>query len=179
MIKASKNEPLTSTSYNTSYSVSPENWESFHRQNKRAEELGIDLYVLDGDDDESELQHLEDDIVYNYILMDKDVPEELKTKYLKLKAELITKPPILDKPLQHPYSVTPDDMDRFRREVERARELGIDMYILDGEPESSELEELENEIVYNYILMDMDVPEELKIKYLKLKGEMKADKTLA
>ncbi len=88
------------------------------------------------------------------------------------------KPPILDKPLQHPYSVTPDDMDRFRREVERALELGIDMYILDGEPESSELEELENEIVYNYILMDIDVPEELKAKYLKLKEEKNADKTL-
>lgn len=151
MIKGNNNtNTITADNLYISYPVSPENIERDKRQSKRAEELGIDLYVLDGIDDESELQRLEDDIVYNYILMDKDVPEELKTKYLKLKAELITKPPILDKPLQHPYSVTPDDMDRFRREVERARELGIDMYILDGEPESPELEELENEIVYNY-----------------------------
>ena len=179
MIKENNNtNTITADNLYISYPVSPENIERDKRQSKRAEELGIDLYVLDGDDD-SELQHLEDDIVYNYILMDKDVPEELKTKYLKLKAELITKPPILDKPLQHPYSVTPDDMDRFRREVERARELGIDMYILDGEPESPELEELENEIVYNYILMDLDVPEELKAKYLKLKEEVNTDKTLA
>ncbi len=177
------NKPLSNDTVNKSapfsYTIPLENIERQNRKIMRAEELGIKLFVLDDDDDESELQQLEDDIVYNYILMDMDVPEELKTKYLKLKAELITRPPILDKPLQHPYSVTPDDMDRFRREIERARELGIDMYILDGEPESPELEELENEIVYNYILMDLDVPEKLKIKYLKLKEEIKTDKTLA
>lgn len=71
-----------------SYTIPLENIERQNRKIMRAEELGIKLFVLDGDDEESELQRLEDDIVYNYILMDLDVPEELKTKYLKLKKEM-------------------------------------------------------------------------------------------
>lgn len=85
MIKGKNSTTVPEDNLFFSYSVSPENIERDKRQSKRAEELGIDLYVLDGDDDESELQRLEDDIVYNYILMDSDVPEELKAKYLKLK----------------------------------------------------------------------------------------------
>ena len=90
MIKGNNNtNTITEDNLYFSYPVSPENIEMDKRQFKRAKELGIDLYVLDGDDD-SELQRLEDDIVYNYILMDKDVPEELKAKYLKLKEEVNT-----------------------------------------------------------------------------------------
>ncbi len=89
MIKENNNtNTITADNLYISYPVSPENIEMDKRQFKRAKELGIDLYVLDGDDDESELQRLEDDIVYNYILMDLDVPEELKAKYLKLKEEV-------------------------------------------------------------------------------------------
>ncbi len=87
MIKGKNSTTVPEDNLFFSYSVSPENIERDKRQSKRAEELGIDLYVLDGDDDESELQQLEDDIIYNYILMDLDVPEELKAKYLKLKKE--------------------------------------------------------------------------------------------
>lgn len=86
------NKPLFNDTVNDntepfSYTIPLENIERQNRKVMRAEELGIKLFVLDGDDDESELQQLEDDIIYNYILMDLDVPEELKAKYLKLKKE--------------------------------------------------------------------------------------------
>ena len=169
MIKENNNtNTITADNLYISYPVSPENIERDKRQSKRAEELGIDLYVLDGDDD-SELQHLEDDIVYNYILMDKDVPEELKAKYLKLKEDLS---------YNTSYSVSPENWESFLRQNKRAEELGIDLYVLDGD-DDSEFQRLEDDIVYNYILMDLDVPEELKAKYLKLKEEVNADKTLA
>ena len=86
------NKPLFNDTVNDnkapfSYTIPLENIERQNRKVARAEELGIKLFVLDGDDDESELQKLEDDIIYNYILMDLDVPEELKAKYLKLNKE--------------------------------------------------------------------------------------------
>ena len=152
-----------------SYTIPLENIERQNRKVARAEELGIKLFVLDGDDD-SELQRLEDDIVYNYILMDMDVPEELKAKYLKLKKELS---------YNTSYSVSPENWESFQRQNKRAEELGIDLYILDGDDDESELQRLEDDIVYNYILMDLDVPEELKAKYLKLKEEVNVNKTLA
>lgn len=170
MIKENNNtNTITANNLYSSYPVSPENIEMDKRQFKRAKELGIDLYVLDGDDD-SELQRLEDDIVYNYILMDLDVPEELKAKYLKLKKELS---------YNTSYSVSPENWESFQRQNKRAEELGIDLYVLDGDDDESELQRLEDDIVYNYILMDLDVPEELKVKYLKLKEEVNANKTLA
>ncbi len=170
MIKEKNNtNTITEDNLYFSYPVSPENIEMDKWQFKRAKELGIDLYVLDGDDD-SELQRLEDDIVYNYILMDTDVPEELKAKYLKLKKELS---------YNTSYSVSSENWESFHRQNKRAEELGIDLYVLDGNDDESELQHLEDDIVYNYILMDLDVPEELKAKYLKLKEEVNTNKTLA
>ena len=88
------NKPLSNDTVTKSapfsYTIPLENIERQNRKIMRAEELGIKLFVLDGDDDESELQQLEDDIIYNYILMDLDVPDELKTKYLKLKKDANT-----------------------------------------------------------------------------------------
>ncbi len=168
------NKPLSNDTVNKSapfsYTIPLENIERQNRKVARAEELGIKLFVLDGDDDESELQRLEDDIVYNYILMDLDVPEDLKAKYLKLKKELS---------YNTSYSVSPENWESFQRQNKRAEELGIDLYVLDGDDDESELQHLEDDIVYNYILMDLDVPEELKAKYLKLKEEVNANKTLA
>ena len=168
------NKPLFNDTVNDntapfSYTIPLENIERQNRKVARAEELGIKLFVLDGDDD-SELQRLEDDIVYNYILMDMDVPEELKAKYLKLKKDLS---------YNTSYSVSPENWESFQRQNKRAEELGIDLYVLDGDDDESELQSLEDDIVYNYILMDLDVPEELKAKYLKLKEEVNANKTLA
>lgn len=56
----------------------------------RANELGIMLFVLAGNDSSSELQEIEDFIIDNYIDMDLDVPEDLKTKYLSLKRTIET-----------------------------------------------------------------------------------------
>lgn len=56
------------------------------RRERRADELGIKLYMLDVDNNEmNELKKLEDYIVENFIDMDLDVPEKIKEKYLDLK----------------------------------------------------------------------------------------------
>ena len=58
------------------------------RREKRAKELGISLYVL-GDDKEnsSDLQKLEDYIMENFIDLDLDVPDDIKEKYLSMKSQ--------------------------------------------------------------------------------------------
>ena len=56
------------------------------RRERRAGELGISLYVLGNDEDQTdEFQQLEDYIIENFIDFDLDVPESIKQKYLQLK----------------------------------------------------------------------------------------------
>ena len=83
----------------------------------------------------------------------------------------ITKPK-LDKPLSYPYSVSSEEMEKFRRKKQRAKELGIDLFVLDEEEIPEELEELEYYIIDNYLDQDLDVPEELKKKYKELKEQL-------
>ncbi len=68
-----------------SYSVSPAEMEAFRRKKRRANELGIELFILDEDEMDKELQELEYFIIDNYLDMDKDIPDPLKEKYIKLK----------------------------------------------------------------------------------------------
>ena len=66
-----------------------------------------------------------------------------------------------------------DEIRQFsdRREC-RARELGIPLYILGNDPEKDEeLQRLEDYIIENFIDLDLDVPDEIKEKYLALKQE--------
>lgn len=80
--------------------------------------------------------------------------------------------PQIENPLVYTYSVSDDDMERFRRKKQRAEELGIKLFILDEDDIPKELQELEYYIIDNYLDMDKDVPEELKEKYLKLKEKI-------
>lgn len=70
---------------NNSYSVSPAEMEAFRRKKRQAYELGIELFILDEDETDKELQELEYYIIDNYLDLDKDVPDSLKEKYLLLK----------------------------------------------------------------------------------------------
>ena len=86
--------------------------------------------------------------------------------------EMMIEKPILDKPLSYAYSVSTEDMERFRRKKQRAKELGIELFVLDEKEIPEELEELENLIIDEYLEEDLDVPEEIKEKYMKLKQHL-------
>ena len=74
------------TKYNSPLNISDDIREFTDRRERRAEELGIALYILGADPHKDmELQQLEDYIMDNYIDMDLDVPEDLKERYLELK----------------------------------------------------------------------------------------------
>ena len=62
-------------------------------------------------------------------------------------------------------------MERFRRKKQRAKELGINLFVLDEDDIPEELLELEYYIIDNYLDMDLDVPEDIKKKYLELKKQ--------
>ena len=75
-----------STKYNSPLKISEDIREFTDRRERRAEELGITLYILGADPQKDiELQQLEDYIMDNYIDMDLDVPEDIKERYLELK----------------------------------------------------------------------------------------------
>ena len=78
--------------------------------------------------------------------------------------------PIPKSTYQSPLRIT-DEIREFsdRREC-RAKELGIALYVLGDDPDKDdELQKLEDYIMENFIDLDLDVPEKIKEKYLKLK----------
>jgi hypothetical protein len=77
--------------------------------------------------------------------------------------------------LKQPYvsTYTKDDEDRMQRRCERANELGIKLFVLDEDDKPKEFQELEYFIIDNYIDMDIDVPDDIKKKYLDLKLQIK------
>lgn len=85
-----------------------------------------------------------------------------------MKTVLVEKPE-LDRPLIYTYSVSGEDMERFRRKKQRAKELGINLFVLDEDDIPEELMELEYYIIDNYLDMDLDVPEDIKERYMELK----------
>lgn len=64
-----------------------------------------------------------------------------------------------------------DDVREFtERREQRAEELGIALYILGSDPRQDiELQKLEDYIMDNYIDLDLDVPDDIKKRYLALK----------
>ena len=68
------------------------------------------------------------------------------------------------------YVVSEEEMERFNRKKERAKEIGIDLFILDERDIPEELEKLEDYIIDNYLELDLEVPEDLKKKYRELKN---------
>ncbi len=89
--------------------------------------------------------------------------------------DFIIEKPKLTKLYKSPFTVTKNDVDRMNRRRKRANELGIRLFVLDGNDISDKLQELENQIVDDYIDKDLDVPEELKKKYLALKTKIAKD----
>ena len=58
------------------------------------------------------------------------------------------------------------------RRERRAKELGISLYVLGEDKEKpDELQKLEDYIMENFIDLDLDVPAEIKEKYLALKKQ--------
>ena len=80
--------------------------------------------------------------------------------------------PVLVEPLKYQYTVSAEDMERFRRKKQRAKDLGIEMFVLDEKEMPEELEELENYIIDNFLEMDLEVPDDIKRKYLDMKQEI-------
>lgn len=89
--------------------------------------------------------------------------------------EFIIEKPKLTKKYKSPFSASPKDIDRMNRRRIRAGELGIRLFVLDGNIVSDTLQELENRIVDEYIDKDIDVPEELKKEYLELKKKIEEE----
>ena len=88
------------------------------------------------------------------------------------------KKPNPKKPYSFPLDITDEMRQLTERRERRANELGIKLYVLDGENEElTELQKLEDYIVENFIDMDLDVPEKIKEKYLAMKNKCSIDKS--
>ena len=66
-----------------------------------------------------------------------------------------------------------DELREFTdRREQRAKELGISLYVLGADPnQNDEFQKLEDYIMENFIDLDLDVPEDIKAKYLAMKKE--------
>ena len=64
-----------------------------------------------------------------------------------------------------------DELRQFtERREQRAKELGIESYVLGADAQSDdEFQKLEDYIMENFIDLDLDVPENIKKKYLEMK----------
>lgn len=64
-----------------------------------------------------------------------------------------------------------DELRQFtERREQRAKELGIESYVLGADTQSDdEFQKLEDYIMENFIDLDLDVPEDIKKKYLEMK----------
>jgi hypothetical protein len=86
------------------------------------------------------------------------------------------KKPSLDQSYVPTYTFTKEDEERMHRRRIRANELGIRLFVLDEEDVPKDLQELEYYIIDNFIDMDIDVPDDIKKRYLDLKSKI-ADNT--
>lgn len=86
------------------------------------------------------------------------------------------KKPSLAEPLNISYSFTKNDEERMNRKLIRAEEIGMTLFVLDEKKESPELLELENYIIDNYLDLDLDIPEDIKNKYIQLKKQNEQSK---
>ena len=69
-----------------------------------------------------------------------------------------------------PLNITEEHRRFTERRERRAKDLGIALYVLgDDSGEENELRRLEEYIMENFIDLDLDVPDDVKEKYLDLK----------
>lgn len=80
-------KPIINKSLNFSYKVTDEEYARTQRRLKRADEIGMKLFILDEDNISAELKDLEEYIIDNFIDLDKDIPKDLKEKYINLKEQ--------------------------------------------------------------------------------------------
>lgn len=65
-----------------------------------------------------------------------------------------------------PLNITDEIRQFTERREQRAKELGIALYILGEEPQKDfDLQRLKDYIIENFIDIDLDVPEDIKEKY--------------
>lgn len=84
----------------------------------------------------------------------------------------VMKKPKPKKPYISPLNITDDIRQMTERRERRAKELGISLYVLGEDKEMpDELQKLEDYIMENFIDLDLDVPNEIKEKYLALKKQ--------
>ena len=81
---------------------------------------------------------------------------------------------IVEKPKPSTYNSPLKISDELRqfteRREQRAKELGIESYVLGADTQSDdEFQKLEDYIMENFIDLDLDVPEDIKKKYLEMK----------
>ena len=80
------------------------------------------------------------------------------------------------KPYSFPLNISDDLRQYTERREKRAKELEIPLYVLGTDSEKApELQELEDYIVETYIDLDLDVPEDIKQKYLELKQRISSE----
>ena len=83
----------------------------------------------------------------------------------------IIETPKLDKPFAYSYKLSDESKEEYARKKKRASEIGLHLFILDEDNLPTELKELEQNIIDNYINMDLDIPEDIKQRYIELKGK--------
>ena len=76
-----------------------------------------------------------------------------------------------------PLRITVELREFTERRERRAKDFGIALYVLgDDIEEDTELTRLEDYIMENFIDLDLDVPDDVKEKYLELKEMKKTDR---
>jgi len=84
----------------------------------------------------------------------------------------IIEPPAIAKPLTYSYKISQKSKEEYERKTKRANEIGIHLFVLDEEDLPTEIIELEQYIIDNYLNMDLDVPDDIKQKYMDLKQKL-------
>ena len=76
-----------------------------------------------------------------------------------------------------PIKITDELREFTDRREKRAKELGIPLYVLgiDSDPDD-EFQKLEDYIMENFIDLDLDVPADIKEKYLAMKKKREESK---
>ena len=86
------------------------------------------------------------------------------------------KKPKPKKPYISPLDINDDIRQMTERRERRASELGIPLYVLGvDKDEQDELQKLEDYIMENFIDLDLDVPNDVKEKYLSLKKKLERE----
>ena len=112
-----------------------------------------------------------------------DVYESIMTGLNEALADAQSDKPILErqsvkaeiekptKPYVSSLKITDESRKFAERREKRARELGIAIYTMGDDPDKNEeLQKLEDYIMENFIDLDLDVPDDLKEKYLFMKN---------